>query len=136
MKNRKILTLSAFCFLAITLSILTSCSIISNKSKIITIQGAVNRPGDYIVNKPVKFILLLFKAYGYNGNADPKHAVVNRNNKSFYINLDIPANEPPPHLAENFTVYPGDRIFIPFKQNKQSDQSKQDNSLLIIKKKQ
>lgn len=135
MKTVKTLTFVIFCFLAILLSISTGCSIFQGKPKIITIQGAINRPGDYIVNKPVKFILLLFKAYGYNGNADPKHAVVNRNNKSFYINLDIPANEPPPHLAETFTVYPGDTIFIPFKQNKLNNQTKQDNSLLILKKK-
>ena len=134
MKNRKFLKLSALCFLVMLLSILTSCSIFSSKPQIITIQGAVNRPGDYIVNKPVKFILLLFKAYGYAGNADPKNAVVKRDNKSFYINLDIPANEPPPHLAETFTVYPGDTIFIPFKGN-QKKPTRQDNSLLIIKKK-
>jgi protein involved in polysaccharide export with SLBB domain len=117
MKKIKILTFSVFCLGVIILSLFTSCSMFNSKPKIITILGAVNRPGDYIVNKPVKFILLLFKAYGYREDADPVHAVVKRDKKSFFINLDIPANKPPPHLAETFTVYPGDVIMIP-KKNK------------------
>jgi protein involved in polysaccharide export with SLBB domain len=93
---------------------ITGCSIFSKPvSKMIIIQGEVNRPGEYIVKKPIKFILLLFKAYGYTENAAPKNAVVERNGKSSIINLSIPANEPPPHLAETFTVYPGDIITIP-----------------------
>ena len=97
---------------------ISGCSIFSQPApKMILLQGEVNRPGEYIIKKPIKFILLLFKAYGYNENADPKNAIVERNGKSFIINLGIPANEPPPHLAETFTVYPGDIITIPTKKN-------------------
>ena len=117
MKKIKIFTLSIFCLGVIVLSLSSSCTLLNSKPKMITILGAVNRPGDYIVNKPVKFILLLFKAYGYRSDADPIHAVVKRDKRSFFINLDIPANKPPPHLAETFTVYPGDVIMIPQKNN-------------------
>jgi protein involved in polysaccharide export with SLBB domain len=101
---------------AVSALLISGCSLLSEPApKMILLQGEVNRPGEYIVKKPIKFILLLFKAYGYTENADPKNAVIERNGKSFIINLGIPANEPPPHLAETFTVYPGDIITIPAK---------------------
>jgi len=108
-------------FAIFTVIFLSGCGMFTNdKPKMILIQGAVNRPGEYMVKKPVKYILLLFKAYGYREDANPKNTIVERNGKSFIINLGIPVNEPPPHLAEKFTVYPGDIITIPRKKAKLS----------------
>ncbi len=95
--------------------LLGGCVSGSMEREYVTIQGAVSRPGRYFVNKHVPYIILLFEARGYAPDADSENVIVERQGKSVILDLSIPENRPPPHLAEQFRVHPYDLITVPSK---------------------
>ena len=87
----------------------------------VTVIGSVNRPGRYFVKGRVPYIILLFEAHGYTPDADPSNTIVERQGRSVMLDLSIPENRPPPHLAEQFMVHPFDVITVPSKGKREKE---------------
>ena len=98
---------------------LSACSTGNTPRKYVTIQGEVNRPGDYFINNNIPYILVLLEARGYTDNADASKVIVERKNKSVILDLSIPVTKRAPHLAEKFILHPYDIVTVPSKSRTQ-----------------
>lgn len=96
---------------------LTACSTGKEARKHITIQGEVNRPGVYLINNNIPYILILLNAHGYTDNADSNNVIIERNGKSAILDLSIPVDRQAPHLAEKFILHPNDTVTVPRKKS-------------------
>lgn len=100
---------------------LTACRSGKEARKHVIFQGEVNRPGEYLINNNIPYILVLLEARGYTPNADATQVILERNGKSVILDLSIPADKMAPHLAEKFILHPYDRITVPSKVKKRKN---------------
>lgn len=95
--------------------LLSGCGHFGRERESIVIQGEVNRPGIYYIDKKLAYIVVVLGARGYTANADPSKVIIERDSKSFVLDMSTPKDKPGPFLAEQFRIQDGDIITVPKK---------------------
>jgi protein involved in polysaccharide export with SLBB domain len=95
--------------------IFSGCGHLTPKKQKIRIQGEVRRPGVYLIQDNIVYIVAIMGARGYTFDADPSKVIIDRKSKSVILDMSTPKGKPGVHLAEKFLVRGGDVITIPKK---------------------
>ena len=93
----------------------SGCGHFGKERESIIVQGEVNRPGVYYIEKKLAFIVVVLGARGYTSQADPTKVIIERDSKSFVLDMSTPKDKPGPFLAVQFKIQDGDVITVPKK---------------------
>ncbi|HNY65401.1 MAG TPA: polysaccharide biosynthesis/export family protein [Deltaproteobacteria bacterium] len=83
------------------------------RSKRFYVQGQVNQPGEYILDKAMTITQVITRAGGFNQWADTGGVVVLRNQKEGQVRLPVNYNKIIKGAHENILIQPGDTVIVP-----------------------
>lgn len=83
------------------------------KSKRFYVQGQVNQPGEYILDRAMTIAQVITRAGGFNQWADSGNIVILRNLKGGPSRLVVDYNKVIKGARENIMILPGDTVIVP-----------------------
>lgn len=83
------------------------------RSKRFYVQGQVNQPGEYILDRTMNLSQVVSRAGGFNQWADTDDIVVLRNEKNEQIRIEVDYDKIIKGKRENILIQPGDTVIVP-----------------------
>ncbi|HNU73443.1 MAG: Polysialic acid transport protein KpsD precursor [Deltaproteobacteria bacterium ADurb.BinA179] len=83
------------------------------RSKRVYVEGQVNQPGEYIIDRGMVITQIISRAGGFNEWADTDDIVILRNEKGEQIRIKVNYPKIIKGKHENIAVHPGDTIIVP-----------------------
>jgi len=83
------------------------------RSKRFYVQGQVNQPGEYVLDRTMTLTQVISRAGGFNQWADTGDIVVLRSEKNEQIRIEVDYNKIIKGKRENILIQPGDTVVVP-----------------------
>jgi polysaccharide biosynthesis/export protein len=83
------------------------------RSKRFYVQGQVNQPGEYILDRAMTITQVVTRAGGFNQWADTGGVIILRSEKDKQVRLYVNYNKVIKGAQENILIQPGDTVIVP-----------------------
>ena len=87
--------------------------VLEPRSKRVYVEGQVNQPGEYILDRGMVITQVISRAGGFNEWADTDDIVILRREKGEQIRIKVDYPKIVKGKHENISVHPGDTIIVP-----------------------
>ena len=83
------------------------------QASVVTFEGEVKRPGEYVITDSTPYLEALKLAEGYTVNADASCVLIKRGTSRVVEDMRMTKSAISKSTAEKFVLYPGDTVIVP-----------------------
>lgn len=87
--------------------------VLEPRSKRVYVEGQVNQPGEYILDRSMVITQVISRAGGFNEWANPKDIVILRHDRGEQVRIKVNYSRIIKGKNENIPIRPGDTIIVP-----------------------